>query len=66
VIEKYRRSGVSELIELELMINAQKKGIVNAEFSWVLEDNKMMRTPLEKMGAVVYRTYRMYDMPISA
>jgi hypothetical protein len=66
VLEKYRRSGVSELIELELMINAQKKGIVNAEFSWVLEDNKMMRTPLEKMGAVVYRTYRMYDMAIGA
>lgn len=66
VLEKFRRCGVSELIELELMINANRKGIVNAEFSWVLEDNMEMRTPLEKMGAKVYRTYRMYDIPIGA
>jgi len=66
VLEKFRRYGVSELIELELMINANRKGIVNAEFSWVLEDNMQMRTPLERMGATVYRTYRMYDLPIGA
>lgn len=66
VIKRYRRSGVSELIVHELILNAVRKGIVNAEFSWILEDNMMMRTPLEKMGATVYRTYRMYDMPISA
>jgi GNAT superfamily N-acetyltransferase len=64
VLQKYRRSGVGELLELEMMINAQKLGIVNAEFSWVLEDNPKMRIPLEKMGATVYRTYRMYDVPI--
>jgi GNAT superfamily N-acetyltransferase len=64
VLEKFRRSGVSELIELELMVNAVRKGIVNAEFSWVLEDNMMMRTALERMGASVYRVYRMYDLPI--
>jgi GNAT superfamily N-acetyltransferase len=65
VLQKYRRSGVGELLELEMMINAQKLGIVNAEFSWVLEDNPKMRIPLEKMGATVYRTYRMYDVPIA-
>ncbi len=64
VLDKYRRSGVAELLMLEMMINAEKKGIVSAEFSWVLEDNMMMRTSLEKIGARVYRTYRMYDMPI--
>ncbi len=66
VLDKYRRSGVGELLELEMMINAQKMGIVNAEFSWVLEDNTKMRVPLERMGATVYRTYRMYDVPIPA
>jgi GNAT superfamily N-acetyltransferase len=65
VLEKYRRSGVGELIELELMINAQKLGVRNAEFSWVLEDNAKMRIPIEKFGATVYRTYRMYDMPLT-
>lgn len=66
VLEKYRRSGVAELMELELLKNGPERGIVNAEFSWILEDNMMMRTPLEKLGAQVYRVYRMYDLPIGA
>jgi GNAT superfamily N-acetyltransferase len=65
VLEKYRRSGVAELIELEMLNNAPKHGIVNAEMSWILEDNLMMRAPLEKLGARIYRTYRMYDLPVS-
>jgi hypothetical protein len=49
-----------------MMKNAPKKGIVNAEFSWILEDNPLMRSPLEKLGATVYRTYRMYDVQIAS
>jgi len=64
VLEKHRRSGVAELMELELLKNGPAHGIVNAEFSWILEDNMMMRAPLEKMGAAVYRVYRMYDVRI--
>jgi GNAT superfamily N-acetyltransferase len=64
VLEKYRRSGVGELMELELLLNAAKRGIVNGEMSWILEDNWAMRKPLEKLGAKVYRTYRMYDVPL--
>ena len=64
VLEKFRRFGVAELIELELMTNAKKGGITTAEFSWILEDNLLMRAPIEKMGAIPYRTYRMYDVPI--
>jgi len=66
VLEPYRRSGVAELIEMEMLRNGPKHGIVNAEMSWILEDNMMMRMPLEKMGARIYRTYRMYDIPIGA
>src|SRR5688500_2313403 len=65
VLEKHRRSGVAELMELEMLKNGPARGIVNAEFSWILEDNMMMRAPLEKMGAKVYRTYRMYDVPLT-
>jgi GNAT superfamily N-acetyltransferase len=64
VLDKYRRSGVAERLELEMLKNGPRRGIVNAEFSWILEDNAMMRTPLEKMGAQVYRVYRMYDLAI--
>ena len=65
VLDKFRRSGVAELMELEMLKNGPARGIVNAEFSWILEDNTMMKTPLEKMGATVYRVYRMYDLPIA-
>lgn len=64
VLEKYRRAGVGELMELELLKNGQERGIMNGEFSWILEDNPLMRTGLEKMGAKVYRTYRLYDFPL--
>jgi hypothetical protein len=66
VLNKFRRTGVGELIQLELMINAQKLGVTGAEFSWILEDNLLMRTALEKMGASAYRTYRLYDVPTGA
>ena len=66
VLGKFRRSGVGELMELELMLNAPTVGIHHAEFSWILEDNRIMRTPLERLGAKVYRTYRMYDVPIGS
>lgn len=64
VLERFRRTGVGELIQLELMINAEKLGITGAEFSWILEDNLLMRSAIEKMGATAYRTYRLYDIPI--
>lgn len=34
--------------------------VVGAECSWILEDNVRMRGALEKMGAVIYKTYRIY------
>jgi GNAT superfamily N-acetyltransferase len=66
VLNKYRKSGVGELIQLEMLHNAARHGIVNSEMSWILEDNMTMRTALEKLGARVYRTYRMYDIPTRA
>ena len=43
---------------------APPRGYHQGEFSWVLEDNVAMRTTLEKMGARVYKRYRMYDRPL--
>jgi hypothetical protein len=36
-------------------------GIQDAEFSWVLESNKLSRGSLERGGAVHYKTYRLYE-----
>jgi hypothetical protein len=35
-------------------------GVVGAEASWILDDNIRMRSALEKLGARVYKTYRIY------
>lgn len=44
-----------------LVPKAIESDIGEAEFSWVSEDNDMVRMGLEKGGAKVYKTYRMYD-----
>jgi GNAT superfamily N-acetyltransferase len=64
VLDEFRRQGVAELMEIEMMEKAPRRGIVNADFSWILEDNLVMRTPLEKLGAQVYRVHRMYDVAL--
>jgi hypothetical protein len=39
----------------------QKKGLREAELSWILEDNLRMRDILESIGGRVYKTYRIYS-----
>ncbi|MEO8114994.1 MAG: dATP pyrophosphohydrolase [Phenylobacterium sp.] len=38
-----------------------KVGITEAEYGWILEDNKPMRHILEGFGARIYKTYRIYE-----
>ena len=40
---------------------AMKRGINQAELSWILEDNKGMRNIIETIGGYVYKTYRIYS-----
>jgi hypothetical protein len=36
------------------------KGTKRAELSWILEDNLAMRRMIEQLGAVPYKTYRVF------
>lgn len=40
--------------------NGRAAGVKGAECSWILEDNRRMRSAVEKMGGTVYKTYRIY------
>jgi len=42
-----------------------KESIPRVEMSWILEDNMPMRRILEGMGADAYRTYRLFEKPLS-
>lgn len=61
VREEYRGRGLDALFYLAIFRGGNVQGIDQGEFSWVLEDNEMMRKPLERMGAHIYKRYRLYD-----
>lgn len=61
VLPQYRRTGAAELLYLYLFRTGIRKRITSGEFSWILEDNLAMRTPMEKLGATVTKRYRLYD-----
>ncbi|MDX9786694.1 MAG: N-acetyltransferase [Desulfobacterales bacterium] len=41
-------------------------GIKKLELSWILEDNTTMRNIITNIGGTVYKTYRIYDKPLSS
>jgi len=61
VIPKYQRWGLGLVLLERLVPNVKAWGIETAEFSWVLESNKLSRGTLERGGAKLEKTYRVYD-----
>jgi hypothetical protein len=43
-----------------LRSGARSRGVERVELSWILEDNWPMRRVIESLGAVPYKTYRIY------
>lgn len=65
VRQEYQFSRVGPIIAL-LLIEAlrdpfAKRNIDALEMSWILESNSGMRTILERIGAVPYKRYRLYE-----
>ena len=50
----------------KLRREALAMGIQRVEISWVLEDNMPMRRLAEALGAVPYKTYRVYEKALAA
>jgi GNAT superfamily N-acetyltransferase len=57
----FRRRGIDAMLYLRLWQEAPKNGYPVVECSWILEDNWDMRRALERMGARLYKTYRVYE-----
>ncbi len=66
VLPQFQRTGAADLLYLTLIKNAKAKGFVCGEASWILEDNALMRVPIERVGGEAYKTYRLYDKAIGA
>ncbi|MBD3903308.1 hypothetical protein NAL32_02670 [Chryseobacterium sp. Ch-15] len=64
VTEDYRKLGIEAVLYGTLLQNAVKKQIVEAEASWILENNEMMNRALENIGGEVYKRYRIVEKKI--
>jgi GNAT superfamily N-acetyltransferase len=64
VKEKYRGKGLESVMLSEGFKTGLGVGFREAEASWILEDNLMMRRVLEVFGATPYKTYRIYERAV--
>ena len=64
VKEKHRNRGIEAVMLAECLTTCLRLGFKEAEASWVLEDNLLMRRLLEPFGGKVYKTYRIYERAV--
>jgi GNAT superfamily N-acetyltransferase len=57
----YQHLGLGPALYLRTWQTGIRKGYVEGEASWILEDNHEMVRMLERMGGTTYRRYRIYD-----
>lgn len=57
----YRKKGIDAVFYLKTFQAGRELGHTTGESSWILEDNWEMRRALERTGAEVYKTYRVYE-----
>jgi GNAT superfamily N-acetyltransferase len=62
---KYRRGGIAEMLVLRIIEDAMIKRGFTGELSMTLEDNHLINRFLAAIGAKKYKTYRIYQKPIS-
>jgi len=62
VIPEYQNKGIAAMFAVKAFYTGIDKGYVWGEMSWVLEDNTLMIRALERIGAKVYKKYRIYEM----
>ena len=65
VVEEYRKLGIESCFYARSILYARKHKYTMAEASWILEGNVMMNQGMENMNTEPYKTYRIYEMPIS-
>ncbi|MEO8256206.1 MAG: N-acetyltransferase [Acidobacteriota bacterium] len=65
VLAEYRAIGLYQLLICELDRQLKGTRYRRAELSWVLEDNRDINQPVERMGARRYKTYRIYQKALA-
>lgn len=61
VTEEYRRKGLDILFYYYTIQKGLERGYTKSELSWISEDNAVLISIVEKIGAIRYKTYRIYE-----
>jgi GNAT superfamily N-acetyltransferase len=64
VKDKHRSRGLESAMLIEGLKVGIGSGMTEAEASWILEDNLMMRRVIEAIEGRVYKTYRLYERDV--
>lgn len=69
-VKRSLNAGILRAIAPFLVIDSMHQGalktpMTHVEFSWILEDNLPMRHVIEGLGAVAYKTYRVYEKSLA-
>jgi len=61
VLPEYQRGGLAIAMMARMLPECLDYGLVEAEFSWVMEDNLLSRGTIERAGGTIAKIYRLYD-----
>ena len=64
VVPKYRGRGLDMVLYALIHKGGTEAGYGWAEMSWILESNERMNSAIDRMGAELYKTYRILEMKI--
>lgn len=65
VVPEARGKAINEAFFLHAHAACRRLGHEGAEASWILADNQRMLAPIEAMGGVVTKRYRLYQRPLA-
>ena len=64
VVPEYRGRGLDMVLYARIYKDGLAAGYKWAEMSWILETNQPMNSAVERMGAELYKKYRIFEMAI--
>jgi GNAT superfamily N-acetyltransferase len=65
VVPEFQKWGLGLVLMNKLLPDALAYGIKEAEFSWVLESNHLSKATLERGGAKLVKSWRIYDADVA-
>ena len=65
VLPEYRNRGIDLSFYYHTFKNGLAAGFKRGELSWVREDNAMMKKMAKRVGGRIYKTYRLYEYPLT-